>query len=492
MKCMAPYDIVNPHNPRRHPNPEFPVRSAEGMCECDEAVELFTMEGKPPEPALMKRLNCGICKKTVKCETPVRTIATLNTFCGDCLMRHLNTSRTDPVDGRPLKVGDFARFHTLSEEVQSLWAACLYKDDGCPCIVPLREYRDHCDTCEFRRIPCQFRQVGCPYVLPEQYAAGHMQECAYGKISHYIRRNEMQKKQMREEILQLRTAVGRMGEQLSLLVQEKDHVYASNVFEVDDEEAAAASVVENEHDLEALHARKRMELDRERPGPPQYTWDEHYKGEQIQLSDDELTAKGYKKVQVILGQLAMKKPGRNEAGTGIFYWEVRIDEVPSCGPVRVGFARNPPRSSHTKSLDLEKPLGNDELSWGWYSSGTFTHDTDHRLDDKGEPAGSKLPLYHNVKQMRFTKGDFLGFLLDCKSGELYMFKNRVFVGKHQGLEKPIVDPHSKRKSDPVYFAAASPGYMHHSVTLRPNAPIQPKPEMKGGRKRFDRKSNEQK
>eukprot|EP01065_Artemidia_motanka_P032293 TRINITY_DN39308_c0_g1_i1.p1 TRINITY_DN39308_c0_g1~~TRINITY_DN39308_c0_g1_i1.p1 ORF type:complete len:1163 (+),score=376.91 TRINITY_DN39308_c0_g1_i1:66-3554(+) len=489
MRCMAPFDIENPHNPRRHPNPEFPIRGQHGMQECEFALELRTMEGKPPDPEMLKRLQCGICHKTVKYDMPVRTTLTLHTFCGDCLMRHLATSGTDPVDGRPLRIGDFARFHTLNEEINSLWATCLYKDDGCPCVVPLREYRDHCDACEFRRMPCQFRAVGCPYVLPGQYTVQHMQECAYGKISHYIRRNEMQKREMRQEIVSLREAVSRMNEQLSLLVQERDHVYASNVFE-EDEDDFAAGVADSDLDLEALHARKRAELDRERQAEtPNFTWDEHYKGTHVALTEDMLTARGYKSVQIILANQPMTKPKRGQTdATGVFYWEVRVDEVPSCGPVRVGIARNPPRSSHTKSLDLEKPLGSDELSWGWYSSGTFVHDTEHRLDDKGEPAGNKAPLYHNVKQMRFGKGDYLGFLLDCKAGELFLFKNRVFVGKHQGLAKPIVDPHSKRKSDPIYFPAASPGYIHHSVTLRPNAPMQAKPDLKKGIKRFDRKN----
>merc|ERR1712178_374047 len=111
---------------------------------------------------------------------------------------------------------------------------------------------------------------------------------------------------MREELRDLRQSVTRLEEQLSLLVQEKDHVYASNVFEIDDEETVGTAVTENEADLDALHARKRVELDRERVvGAPKYVWDEHYKGEEIKLSDDELTARGYKKVQVILAQQPM-------------------------------------------------------------------------------------------------------------------------------------------------------------------------------------------
>eukprot|EP00756_Hemistasia_phaeocysticola_P065384 Hpha_TRINITY_DN8515_c0_g1::TRINITY_DN8515_c0_g1_i1::g.146315::m.146315 len=492
MKCMAPFDIVNPHNPRRHPNPEFPLRGPHGQYDCDFCVELRTADGRAVDAATLKRLSCQLCGKTVRCDTPVRTTLTLHTFCADCLMKHLATSSTDPVDGRPLKVGDFARFHTLSEELLSLWAPCLYREDGCPCVIPLREYRDHCDTCEHRRTPCQFRIVGCPYVLPNQYTVQHTQDCSYGKIAHYIRRNEMQKRQMKDEISQLKEALGRVSEQLSLLVQEKGHVYSNTVFEVDEDDVVGTSGgIDTEVDMEALHARKRSELDRERqPDPPAYTWDEHYKGTRVNLSEDMLVARGARTVQTLLAQQPMKKPGRGQKGSGEFYWEVRVDEAPSCGPVRVGLARNPLRSSHSKSLDLDKPLGTDELSWGWYSSGTFVHDTEHRLDDKGEPAGKKAPLYHNVKQMRFGKGDYLGFLLDCKSGELFLFKNRVFVGKHQGLAKQIVDPHSKRKSDPIYFAAASPGYIHHSVTLRPNAPMPARPstETMSGMKRFDRKN----
>eukprot|EP01064_Diplonema_japonicum_P016827 TRINITY_DN2486_c0_g1_i1.p1 TRINITY_DN2486_c0_g1~~TRINITY_DN2486_c0_g1_i1.p1 ORF type:complete len:842 (+),score=195.48 TRINITY_DN2486_c0_g1_i1:1634-4159(+) len=451
-QCGAPYDVANPYNPRKHPNKHF------GACDLEVRIE-----GAKPQHI------CGICNDVVKWKPGAVALSHRQEviYCGDCLIAHVSKSRTVPGSGDPIpEDASFVCFQSIAIELAAMYVPCLYCSEPCP----LHAYEQHVSTCAKRTQACKYRTLACPYTArlgDSEALQQHEEGCIHGAFKHYITRNELQKREMEANIEDLKEMLEVQRQQISLLVREKNFVYSADAFEeVTDEEEG------EEEGLEILHCKNRAAIAAEKVmGAPRQTWSEAFKGSTLSLSADKLTCKGGGKVQTVLGTLPMAKPG-------VYYWEVLISGMPSCGSVRVGLARNPPTTSHTVGLDLSKPLGATLLSWGWYSSGTFVHDQEPRLDALGEPTGNRTPLLHNEDTMRFTSKDFIGFLLDCNSGELFMYRNRICVGKHVGMEKKIVDPHSKKKSDPVYFAAASPGFGHHSVTLRPNAPMQKKPKQK--------------
>ena len=540
-QCSAPFDVVNPQNPRKHPNKLFgpcslvvPTTSSSRVVKCcaDKCLgSILKSDGfllsepekdhqyycKDCQPQLQKAVVnkcdtcgvsynvmdtadpstdslslcppctddknsrqqkdqnivkipsvCNLCNKMVKTDLCVaeRTGNTIKeVFCIDCV------ADTSTMSDKVWYVDD-----TLPNEIfKNTHAECLY----CKTWILISAYSNHCDNCKERRIACKYRSLSCPFTVPHHCIKllneAHEMQCCYGTMQHYISRNECQKKELHDEISSLRQIVTSQSEQLSLLITEKEFVYSSDVFvsvEENDSQEQNSGGTCGVESFDILSSKNMSLLSKERhTGKPKQTWSESFKGNNITLSTDCLTCHGSRTVQTVLGSLPMKKPG-------LYYWEILIKSDSSCGAMRVGLARNPPHTSHTASLDLNSLLGSNQLSWGWYSTGSFVHDTEERLDHNNTAVGGLKPLIHNEVRLRYSAGDFLGFRLDCQSGELHLYKNRILVGRHSGYNREVVDPHSKRKSDPIYFVAASPGYQHHSLVLRPNAPMPPKPPKK--------------
>jgi hypothetical protein len=454
-QCGASFDIHNPHNPRNHPDPAIDPN-------CKYAMTVLE-NGAPLSEEEQENYKCQICRKLLKAHMPVVAPACRHAFCLDCAVTALKSHQRCPVDGKPLKLEHLCKWPWMQEKLQALEVPCINAAAGCEVTCSIRDFAMHTEKCQHTMEGCKYREVGCYFVAPPEFLRNaHEQQCIFQQLGAYIRRNELNKKELGKEITALKDQIGAAQEQLALLLQERDFCYSSAVFEVEDDGppivqqksgGTSGTSKTTEEDIATL----RRNIDtaynttEAQSTPQRLTWDESLIHPEIVFLSNERRTATTKESYIVLGTVPVTKDQD-------FWWEVRVDTYPGVGSIRVGFSQNPKQQSRaTKMLNFRQNLGEDQLSFAWVSAGSIRHDARF--------------LCQNEERLRYDVGDYLGFMFHHASGELHFFRNRVWAHKLSKLYKTYTDPVTKRQSCPQWFPAASVSYTHYSITLCASGPM---------------------